>query len=158
MTILDNYNFKSEAGKDFGTPLLVKVVAEIYPVSFIYVPIGWRERLQDVYTLQNLGNRAYFCRWDTSDYESLIGYQPGDKWPILIWKREMSAFKIEDVKLLSTIVSAEFNVPVFYATFVSICMQLEKLPLCDRFNFIEKKVKKHKVKVSEEMGRAIRRA
>ncbi len=158
MTILDNYNFKSEPGKDFGTPLLVKVVAEIYPVSFLLVNIGWKERLQDVYTLQNLGNKAYFCRWDTSDYESLVGYQPEDKWPILIWKREMSAFSTEDVKLLGNVVNSWFHIPTPYATFVSICMQLQSLPLCVRLNFTERKVRKHKVGVSEKTGRAIRRA
>lgn len=158
MTILDNYNFKSEPGKDFGTPLLVKIVTEIYPASFLFVNIGWKERLQDVYTLQSLSTRAYFCRWDTSDYESLVGYQPEGKWPILIWKREMSAFLTEDVRLLETVVNSHFYISIPYTTFVSICMQLQSLPLCNRLNFTERKVRKHKVNVSGKTGRAIRRA
>lgn len=158
MTILDNYNFKSEPGKDFGAPLLVKIVTEIYPVSFFLVTHGWKERLQDTYTLQNAGNKAYFCRWDTSDYESLVGYQPGGRWPILIWKREMGAFAAGDVKLLGTVASSWFNIPVYYKTFIAICLKLERLPLCTRLNFTEKKVRNHKITISEKVGRAIRRA
>ena len=158
MTILDNYNFKSEPDKDFGTPLLVKIITEIYPASFLFIPTGWKERLQDTYTLQKQSNRAYFCRWDTSDYESLVNYQPGGKWPILVWKREISAFEVTDVTLLVAIVESYFNISATYTTFTSICMKLQGLPLCDRLNFTEKKVRKHRVSVSEKMGRAIRRA